>query len=121
MSRPILEQEKIHPSIQSVIAENNRDIVDEVSAAIAANDAVVVGMAQNPHVKRARKMLDKNNTAYKYLEYGSYFGSWRRRNALKMWTGWPTFPMVFIKGQLIGGADQLQELLENLGRVAEES
>ena len=28
-----------------------------------------------------------------------------------MWTGWPTFPMVFVKGMLIGGADDLDRLL----------
>ena len=36
---------------------------------------------------------------------------WRRRTALKMWTGWPTFPMVFVKGMLIGGADDLAKLI----------
>ena len=48
---------------------------------------------------------------YHYLEYGSYFSEWRRRNALKMWTGWPTFPMVFVKGILIGGAEELDTLV----------
>ena len=28
-----------------------------------------------------------------------------------MWTGWPTFPMVFAKGVLIGGASDLERLL----------
>ena len=111
MSRPILSQDKIHSSIQSEINDNNKDIVDEVTAAISSNEYVVVGMAQTPHVKRARKMLGKSNKAFKYLEYGSYLGEWRRRNALKMWSGWPTFPMVFVEGQLIGGADQLEEYL----------
>ena len=49
--------------------------------------------------------------AYQYLGFGSYLGGWRRRNALKMWTGWPTFPMVFVKGILIGGADELVQLV----------
>jgi glutaredoxin-related protein len=47
-----------------------------------------------------------------YLEYGSYFSDWRRRTALKMWTGWPTFPMVFVRGALIGGAHELQRLID---------
>ena len=111
MSRPILGQDKIHSSIQVQINENNKDIIDEVNSAIGSNEYVIVGMAQNPHVKRARKMLKKNNKTFKYLEYGSYFGEWRRRNAIKMWTGWPTFPMVFVEGQLIGGADQLEKYL----------
>ena len=30
-----------------------------------------------------------------------------------MWTGWPTFPMVFVKGTLVGGADDLTALAES--------
>jgi glutaredoxin-related protein len=43
--------------------------------------------------------------------HGSYLSQWRRRNALKMWTGWPTFPMVFVKGTLIGGYDERAKLI----------
>ena len=48
---------------------------------------------------------------YHYMSYGNYLSDWRRRNALKMWTGWPTFPMVFVKGTLVGGADDLDKLI----------
>ena len=44
MNRPILETNKIHPSIQKVLAENHVDIVTEVQQAIANNTIVVVGM-----------------------------------------------------------------------------
>ena len=54
---------------------------------------------------RARRST-RAGIAHHYLEYGSYFSEWRRRNALKMWTGWPTFPMVFVKGALVGGAER---------------
>jgi len=37
---------------------------------------------------------------------------WRPRSALKMWTGWGTFPMIFVNGTLIGGAQELQALVE---------
>ncbi len=107
MSRSILDQAHIHPAIRETIANDNADIVREVQDAIAANDVVVVGMRQNPFPKKARKALDAAGLPYKYLEYGSYFKGWRRRNALKMWTGWPTFPMVFVKGVLVGGANDL--------------
>ncbi|OGA08928.1 MAG: glutaredoxin, partial [Betaproteobacteria bacterium RIFCSPHIGHO2_12_FULL_69_13] len=89
------------------------EVVKEVQAAIAANDIVVVGMRQNPFPRKARKLLDDAGLAHKYLEYGSYLGEWRPRLALKMWTGWPTFPMVFVKGVLVGGADDLKRLLES--------
>jgi monothiol glutaredoxin len=113
MTRAVLDEAHIHPAIRRKIENNHADIVREVQAAIAAHDVVVVGMAQNPHPKKARRVLDAAGIPYKYLEYGSYLGDWRRRNALKMWTGWPTFPMVFVKGVLIGGARDLQALIDS--------
>jgi monothiol glutaredoxin len=119
VSRSILDEAHIHPDIRETIANNQADIVREVQDGIAQNDIVIVGMAQNPFPKKARKLLDQQRLAYKYLEYGNYLSAWRRRNALKMWTGWPSFPMVFVKGVLVGGASDLQKLIDSgeLARV----
>jgi glutaredoxin-related protein len=111
MPRTILPEAQIHPAVRDKIANYRTDIVKEVQAAVAANDIVVAGMRHNPFPKKARKLLDAAGLAYQYLEYGSYLGEWRRRLALKLWTGWPTFPMVFVKGVLIGGADDLARLI----------
>ena len=113
MSRKVLSEERVHPSIASVVAGKSGAIIDEIEAAITQNDIVVVGMAQNPHCKRARRKLDAKGAAFHYLEYGSYLGEWRPRLELKMWTGWPTFPMVFVKGTLVGGADDITRLIES--------
>lgn len=113
MPRQILEEAQIHPAIREKIVNHNADIVAEVQEAIANNDIVVVGMAQNPVPKKARKLLDAKGLKYAYLEYGSYLKLWRRRNALKMWTGWPTFPMIFIKGTFIGGGADLKALIDS--------
>ena len=113
MTRRILPEARIHPSIAGAIGRLHAAIVDEVEAAAAANPVLVVGMAQNPYVKRARRALDAAGIAHRYLEYGSYLSRWRERNALKMWTGWPTFPMVFVQGTLVGGADDVQRLIDS--------
>ena len=113
MPRPVLDEAHIHPAVRKAISESRQGIVRKVMDAVAANDIVVVGMAINPYPKKARKALDNAKLAYKYLEYGSYLSEWRDRNALKMWTGWPTFPMVFVKGVLVGGADELKALIDS--------
>lgn len=82
-------------------------------AAVRDNAVVVVGMGINPFPKRARAALDRAGVAYKYLGYGSYLSRWRDRSVLKLWTGWPTFPMVFVKGTLVGGASDLQALIDS--------
>ena len=110
--RPIIEESKIHPAVRDKIANYRTNIVKEVQDAIAANPVVVVGMRMNPWPRKARKLLDAAGIAYKYVEYGSYLGEWRKRLAIKMWTGWPTFPMVFVKGTLIGGAQDLERLIQ---------
>lgn len=113
MSRPILEESKIHPAVREKIATYQADIMREVQTAIRDNVVVVVGMRINPAPKRARKALKAAGIEHAYLEYGSYFSQWRRRLTLKMWTGWPTFPMVFVRGTLVGGADDTEKLIAN--------
>jgi monothiol glutaredoxin len=111
MPRAILDEAQIHSAIRSKVAEHEQVIVREVQAAVAANTVVVVGMGLNPYPRQACKALTAAGIAHTYLEYGNYLNQWRSRNALKLWTGWPTFPMVFVKGTLVGGATDLKRLI----------
>lgn len=113
MSRPVLEESRIHPAIRTQVAEHQQGIVRQVQESIARHPVVVVGMAMNPFPKKARRALDAAGIAHHDLDFGGYFSLWRERNALKLWTGWPTFPMVFVKGMLVGGATDLQRLIDS--------
>lgn len=109
LNRPILDNAHLSPAVQQTLENFHPDIVKEVQAAIAANQVVIVGMRFNDACTKARKLMDANGVAHTYLEYGGYFSEWRRRLALKMWTGWPTFPMVFVNGTLVGGASDAKK------------
>ncbi len=111
MPRAILEEARIHPAIRDFVAGNHAATVQQVCDAVERHPVVVVGMAGNPFVKKARKALDEAGVGHHDIDFGSYFSEWRRRNALKMWTGWPTLPMVFVKGTLVGGAQDLARLI----------
>ena len=111
MPRNILDESQIHPAVRQKVAELHASTVRDVLAATAAHAVVVVGMGQNPFPRRARRALDAAGIPYHYIGYGSYLSQWRRRTALKMWTGWPTFPMVFVKGMLVGGAQDVEALI----------
>lgn len=113
MPRQTLDESRLHPAIRDTVANLNADIVHNVQAAAASNPVLVVGMAGNPFCRRARRALGAAGIAHHYLEYGSYLSQWRPRNALKMWAGWPTLPMVFVKGNLIGGASDLDKLIHS--------
>jgi len=102
-NRPLLDTTKISAPALGAINAFHAETLREVEAALGSHAVVVVGMAQNPWVKKARRALEDAGIAFHYLEYGSYVSEWKRRLAIKMWSGWPTFPQVFAKGELLGG------------------
>ena len=104
-SRPVVDAAHVAPEALRKIAGFHASVVAEVSAAVARHDVVVVGMAHNPHVKNVRKALGQAGVAFEYLEYGSYFSKWKERLAIKLWSGWATYPQVFVKGVLVGGEE----------------
>ncbi|HJS39182.1 MAG TPA: glutaredoxin domain-containing protein [Burkholderiales bacterium] len=113
MGRPIFDQALVHPDIRDKIAAWGVGIVREVQDVVASKAVVVVGMKMNPAPRKARRLLDAAGVPYTYLEYGSYLSGYRRRLPLKLWTGWQTFPMIFVKGVLIGGASDLRKLMQS--------
>ena len=116
--RTMLKPDDIHLNIKGEVANFQSDIVQEVTKTVAENRVVVVGMRYNPAVSKARDALTGSGIDFAYLEYGSYTSEWQRRLALKMWTGWPTFPIIFVDQKLIDGRKDLFALLaedKNLG------
>lgn len=113
MARSIFPTVRIHPTIADVQSNYHKSYIDDVERAIDTHDIVVVGMAQNPFPRKARRFLQSRSLPFHYLEYGSYLSKWRERLAIKMWVGWPTFPMIFVKGTFIGGASDLVTLAES--------
>jgi monothiol glutaredoxin len=111
MPRRTLDETQLHAAIRERVAHHFDSTVREVQQALTQHAVVVVGMRQNPFCRKARRALEDAGVAHHYLEYGSYLSEWRRRTALKMWSGWPTLPMVFVKGVLVGGFDDMHKLL----------
>ena len=113
MPRAILTEDALDPAIRERVANAHADVIQAALAAVAAHPVVVFGMSGNPFVKRARRALDAAGVTHHDIDHGGYFSQWRRRNALKLWTGWATFPMVFVRGTLVGGADELKTLIDS--------
>jgi monothiol glutaredoxin len=104
-SRPRLDERSVAPAALTAMAGFHPGIVREVDEAIHRHAVVVVGMARNAHVKSVRAALTEGGIEFRYIEYGGYLSKWRERLAIKLWSGWPTFPQVFVRGVLIGGED----------------
>jgi len=115
--RPLLATDRIASPALEAMNTFNAMTRQEVEKCVSENNWVVVGMAQNVVVKKARKNLSAAGIDFKYLEYGSYLTGWKKRLAIKLWSGWPTFPQVFYQGKLIGGNKELQAFLKHEKQV----
>ena len=112
MNREILANDQVDAEALSQISNYHLGIVKEVQTTVKSNKVVIVGMRQNPVVKSAKKALAAAGIPFTYLEYGSYFSMWKERLAIKLWSGWPTYPHVFVEGKLIGGRDETVKALK---------
>ena len=116
MPTPKITTRPTHMFLSANIAENvnqyHHEILNEVIQHVAQDDIVVVGMAWNSVVKKANALLTSKGYTYTYLEYGSYISLWKERLSIKMWSGWPTFPQIFVQGVLVGGHDDMKLLME---------
>ena len=101
----------------------HKKVVDEVQEAVQNQPVVVVGMFLNPYVLWARFTLWQAKIPYTYRQYGGYLTCWKAHLAIKMWSGWPTFPQIFVNGTLIGGSKCLRRSLKDgsLVRLLEET
>lgn len=113
MPRLILNDENISPTAMNTISSFHSDVVKEVSSAVRQHKVVVIGMAHNPFVKKIVKALNEHKISFHYLEYGNYFSQWKPRLAIKLWSGWATYPQVFVSGKLIGGCQEALELIKS--------
>jgi monothiol glutaredoxin len=71
MPRSVLEESSIHPAVRERVASHQAALVQEVQAAVRQHPVLVVGMAQNPYPRKARKLLDAAGVPYHYMQYGS--------------------------------------------------
>lgn len=110
-TRATLDASRIAPAALSKIENFHRAFLKQLVAEVDAGGVVVIGMRQNPVCRAVRKVLDEAEVKYKYLEYGSYVGEWKKRLAIKLWSGWPTFPQVFVHGKLVGGCSEVKDLI----------
>lgn len=111
MTRPLLPSDRVTPAAAAKQAAFHADVVAEAQALVAREAVVVIGMGWNPHVGSVRKALDAAGVPHADLDHGNYLSKWKERLAIKLWSGWPTFPQVFVNGVLVGGNADVRKAL----------
>ncbi|KAF8064519.1 GRXS15 [Scenedesmus sp. PABB004] len=105
-------------------AEPVGDVEAQIKADVADNQVFIYmkGTPEQPQCgfsSMACQILDAYN-----FKYGSrnVLADPAVREGVKKFTGWPTIPQVFVKGEFIGGSDILMEMHKagELGQLADE-
>ena len=105
-SRPLHPSTQVSPAALAAMDAFHKDTVRQVADAVSRDAVVVGGVGRSPFGKGAPKEVALAGGAFPLPAVGGYLSEWKPRLALKMWSGWPTFPMVFVRGKLIGGCDE---------------
>ncbi|SMF93362.1 monothiol glutaredoxin [Methylomagnum ishizawai] len=90
------------------------DINDRIKAQLAENP-VILYMKGTPNFPqcgfsgRAVQILEQCGTDYAFV---NIFEDPEIREGLKAYSNWPTFPQLYIKGELIGGSDIMLDMFQ---------
>uniref|UniRef100_M4BD96 Glutaredoxin domain-containing protein n=1 Tax=Hyaloperonospora arabidopsidis (strain Emoy2) TaxID=559515 RepID=M4BD96_HYAAE len=78
----------------------------------------IKGTPQQPQCGFSRKLVDiLNSEGFKYDSFDILTDD-SVRQGLKKYSNWPTFPQLYVKGELVGGLDIVQQMQED-GELAE--
>ena len=88
---------------------------DRIKTLLSSNEIILFmkGSPDNPQCGFSRKIVDvlAKYDGLKYQHFNIFEDS-ELREALKVYSKWPTYPQLYVKGKLIGGIDVVQELDE---------
>lgn len=102
--------------VTNVDSANGQSSLEERLKKLINQAPVVVFMKGSPQVPRCGfgtqlvNILKSENVTYSYFDILS---DNEVREGLKKFSNWPTYPQVYIKGELVGGLDIIKELVNN--------
>ena len=91
------------------------DIIDEIKSQIDGND-IILFMKGNPEMPQcgfsmqASEALKACNASFAHVDV---LANPEVRQNLPRVSNWPTFPQLFVKGELIGGCDIVMDLYQS--------
>jgi monothiol glutaredoxin len=90
--------------------------LNEQISDVISNEPVALFMKGTPHMVmcgNSHRALQALHAAGAPIATVDILPDPRIRQELSAISGWPTIPQVFVKGELVGGADIAEELLES--------
>ena len=90
------------------------DVNDRIKDQLSTNDVILYmkGTPDFPQCGFSGQAVAALNAVGKSFAYVNIFEDPEIREGLKVYSNWPTFPQLYIKGELIGGSDIVMEMYQ---------
>jgi len=91
------------------------NVVDRIKQQLAANNVVLYmkGTPDFPQCGFSAAAVQALNAVGAEFGHVNIFEDPELREALKQYSNWPTYPQLYVKGELIGGADIIREMYQS--------
>jgi len=92
-----------------------QDVINKIEKQISENKLIIYikGTPEHPLCGFSAQVIHILNSLNAEYSYVNVLENEEIRKFLPLYSKWPTFPQVFFKTKLIGGADILSELYKN--------
>jgi monothiol glutaredoxin len=90
-------------------------IVDTIKEQLEGNEIILYmkGSPQQPQCGFSARTVQALMACGERFAYINILDNPELRESLKTYSNWPTFPQLYIKGELVGGCDIVSELYES--------
>jgi monothiol glutaredoxin len=91
------------------------DIMDTIKEQLESNDILLYmkGTPQAPQCGFSAKTVQSLMACGERFAYVNILENSDVRENLKVYSNWPTFPQLYVKGELVGGCDIVLEMYES--------
>lgn len=91
------------------------DVMDTIKEQIEGNDILLYmkGTPQAPQCGFSAKTVQSLMACGERFAYVNILENSDVREGLKVYSNWPTFPQLYVKGELVGGCDIVLEMYES--------
>lgn len=92
-----------------------RDIMSEIKDEVTQNPVLLYmkGSPDQPQCGFSYTVVQILNQIGQPYAFVNILADQEKREAVKQYGSWPTFPQLYVKGELVGGCDIVRELAEN--------
>ena len=91
------------------------DVIEVIKEQLSGNDIILYmkGAPNAPQCGFSAKAVQALMACGEKFAYVNILEHPEIRETLKTYSNWPTFPQLYVKGELVGGSDIISELYEN--------